>query len=207
LYVNGDLVTVKAVSPRPRVASDAQIFEALHRVICRLGPARMTLADVGAEVGVTAAALVQRYGSKRGLFLAAARVSMTEFKGHVLAIRAAHPSPIAALTEYAAAAARYTRTPDELANQLAMFQLDLTDPEFHALGLAFFRAERKELKAMLDDAVAAAEVRAGTDTRAVARMVQVSMNGGRLVWAVLREGSLERWMRRDLEVLLEPYRA
>jgi hypothetical protein len=87
-----------------------------------------------------------------------------------------------------------------------MFQLDLTDPEFHALGLAYFRAERKELKAILDGAVNGVELVADTDTAQLARMVQVMMNGGRLVWAVVRDGSLEQWTREDLEVLLAPYR-
>jgi hypothetical protein len=128
------------------------------------------------------------------------------FREHVARIRESHASPLAALTAFATAMARYTSSPEELANQLAMFQLDLTDPEFHELGLAYFRAERKELKAMLDDAVAAGELAADADTARLARMVQVVMNGGRLVWAVVREGTLERWTRRDLDALLEPYR-
>jgi AcrR family transcriptional regulator len=167
----------------------------------------MTLADVGAEVGVTAAALVQRYGSKRGLFLAVSRASMSGFREHVERIRSAHSSPLAALDDFATSMARFTQSPEELANQLAMFEMDLTDPEFHELGLAYFRAERRALKAMLDDAVAAGELRREADTASLARMVQVVMNGGRLVWAVLREGTLERWTRRDLGALLEPYRA
>jgi AcrR family transcriptional regulator len=167
----------------------------------------MTLADVGAEVGVTAAALVQRFGSKRGLLLAVARASMAAFGEHVARIRETHRSPLAALAAFATAMARYTRNPEELANQLAMFQLDLTDPEFHELGLAYFRAERKALKAMLDDAVKEGELTPDADTARLARMVQVVLNGGRLVWAVVREGTLERWTKRDLDALLEPYRA
>lgn len=194
------------MSPRPRTASDVQIFAALHRVVARLGPARMTLADVAREVGITAPALVQRYGSKRDLLLAVSRHSMATFRDHVAAIRSAHTSALDALTDFVTSMARYTTSPQELANQLAMFQLDLTDPEFHALGLAYFRAERTELKAILDEAVDRAELVADTDTARLSRMVQVMMNGGRLVWAVVREGSLERWTRQDLEVLLAPYR-
>ncbi len=192
--------------PRPRMASDDQIFAALHRVVSRLGPTRMTLADVAGEVGITAAALVQRYGSKRDLLLAVSRHSMTTFRDHVAAIRSAHTSALDALTDFVTSMARYTKSPQELANQLAMFQLDLTDPEFHALGLAYFRAERKELKAILDGAVNGVELVADTDTAQLARMVQVMMNGGRLVWAVVRDGSLEQWTREDLEGLLAPYR-
>ena len=61
------------MSPRPRQASDEDILKAAFRAIARLGPAKLTLADVAAEAGVSAAALVQRFGSKRALLLAAAK--------------------------------------------------------------------------------------------------------------------------------------
>jgi len=60
------------MSPRPRLASDEDILMAAFRAIARLGPARLTLADVAREAGVSAAALVQRFGSKRALLRAAA---------------------------------------------------------------------------------------------------------------------------------------
>ena len=45
---------------------------AAFRAIARLGPARLTLADVATDVGVSPAAIVQRFGSKRALLLATA---------------------------------------------------------------------------------------------------------------------------------------
>jgi len=58
------------MSPRPRKASDDEIFAASQRVMMRRGPRELTLAEIGKEAGVTAGALVQRFGSKRGLMLA-----------------------------------------------------------------------------------------------------------------------------------------
>ena len=60
------------MSPRPRQNTDQEILAAAFRAIARLGPAKLTLADVAAEANVTAASLVQRFGSKRDLLLAAA---------------------------------------------------------------------------------------------------------------------------------------
>ena len=57
------------MSPRPRKASDAEILAAAHRVMSRLGPAQWTLTDIAAEAGLTAGALVQRFGSKHGLLV------------------------------------------------------------------------------------------------------------------------------------------
>ena len=49
------------------------MFAALVRVMLRRGPAELTLREIAAEAGVTAGALVQRFGSKRKLLLAHAK--------------------------------------------------------------------------------------------------------------------------------------
>ena len=41
------------------------MFAAMGRVMRRVGPAELTLGAIAAEAGVTAGALVQRFGSKR----------------------------------------------------------------------------------------------------------------------------------------------
>lgn len=190
------------MSPRPRSASDAEIIAALHRVISRVGLARVTLADVAAEVGLTAGALVQRFGSKRGLLLALSRGGADAVREQVAAVRRDSPSPLAALFGYATSASQMVRTPEEFANHLAFFQLDLTDPEFHAPALEFFLAERAEFRALLDDAVAAGELAPGADTERLARAVQEAINGARVVWAVVRDGRVEERTREALEMLL-----
>jgi AcrR family transcriptional regulator len=190
------------MSPRPRSASDAEIIAALHRVISRVGLARVTLADVAAEVGLTAGALVQRFGSKRGLLLALSRGGADAVREQVVAVRRDSPSPLAALFDYATCASQMVRTPEEFANHLAFFQLDLTDPEFHAPALEFFLAERAEFRALLDDAVAVGELPRGTETERLARAVQEAINGARVVWAVVRDGRVEERTREALEMLL-----
>ena len=55
------------MSPRPRKVSDEAIFAAAHKVMGQLGPAQWTLADIAREAGITAGAVVQRFGSKREL--------------------------------------------------------------------------------------------------------------------------------------------
>ena len=64
------------MSPRPRATSDEDLLKAVHAVVTRLGP-NLTLADVAKEAGVSAATLVQRFGSKRGLLLAFAALAET----------------------------------------------------------------------------------------------------------------------------------
>ena len=88
---------------------------------------------------------------------------------------------------------------------LAYLQVDLIDPEFHAIALAQFTASRDEGKKLLDDAVASDELKP-CDTGDLARLIQQANGGAMLDWAVYRKGSLAAWLRRSLEGLLAPYR-
>ena len=57
---------------RPRTIPDADVLAAAARVVGALGPARLTLAAVGDECGLSPATILQRFGSKRALLLALA---------------------------------------------------------------------------------------------------------------------------------------
>jgi AcrR family transcriptional regulator len=199
------LLIVDVMSPRPRETTDDAILGATARAISRYGPARLTLAHVAAEVGVAPATLMQRFGSKRGLLLALARQGAGATGEQYAAIRAAHPSPLAALFAVADCMAGMAPTPEALANHLAFLHIDLTDPDFHRLALEQSRAGRAELRGLLDAAVRAGEL-APCDTGRLARAVQVTLGGGLLAWAIEREGTAVEWLRDDLETLLAPYR-
>lgn len=53
--------------PRPKLVSDTEILDATRRVMLRDGAERFTLADVAREVGLSRAALIQRFANKAGL--------------------------------------------------------------------------------------------------------------------------------------------
>src|SRR5258707_1256462 len=107
------------MSPRPRTVSDADLLAATHRTVSRIGPSRLTLADVAAEAGVSPATLMQRFGSKRNLLLSLVRQGSGGTGTEMAALRAAHPSPLAALRAFAQCMAGMAPTPEELANHLA----------------------------------------------------------------------------------------
>lgn len=194
------------MSPRPRTVTDAAIFAATARAISRSGLSRLTLARVAEEVGLTAGALVRRFGSKRKLLLALSEDSVAGLAPRFAAIRQAHRSPLAALYAYAGEAEDWVRTPEELANNLAFLETDLVDPEFRAPALAFFRAERAEIRALLEAAVKKGELAGTLDAKRTAAAVQVAINGSRITWAVLQEGTLTQWTRTNLDTLLLPAR-
>jgi AcrR family transcriptional regulator len=192
------------MSPRPRQTSDEAILAATMRVMQRRSPVDLTLADVAREAGVVPATLIQRFGTKRDLLLAACRSAPGSVQAQFGAARAKHGSPLKALIELYAECSGFAATPEAVANGLAYLQIDLTDPEFHAITLAQFTALRDETRKLLDDAVAAGELRP-CDTADLARLIQQVNDGAMLSWAVYRKGSLTAWMRRSLKSLLTPY--
>lgn len=74
--------------PRPKLVSDTDVLEATRRVMLRQG-ADFTLTDVAAEVGLSRAALIQRFENKAGL---AARLAAHQLEGLGRLI-ADHPVP------------------------------------------------------------------------------------------------------------------
>jgi len=194
------------MSPRPRKASDEQVFAATHRAMMRLGPTQLTLNEIAVEAGVTAGALVQRFGSKRGLLLALMS-QMADWPREMFAqLRTEHPSPLAALYAYADCFAQMGESPATLAHHLSYLQLDLTDPDFFEHTSAQARATRVEIRSLLDAAVAAGELAPDVDTAALARGVEVTVSGSLMTWAFYREGSMAGWMREDLDRLFAQHR-
>ncbi len=193
------------MSPRPRETSDEEILAATGRAMQRFGPTQLTLAHVAKEAGVVPATLIQRFGTKRNLLLTLCRTAPAGTTEQFAAAREKSKSPLKALIDLYVACSSFASTPQSMANGLAYLQNDLTDPEFHAITLAQFKAIRVETKKFLDEAVAAGEL-VKCDTGQLARLIQQVNGGSMLDWAVFREGSLASWLRRDLEALLCPYR-
>jgi AcrR family transcriptional regulator len=191
---------------RHRTQPDSDVLAGTIRVISRVGPARFTLADVAAEVGLAPATLLQRFGSKRGLLLAVAGQAGTGVEECFSRARSLNRSPLAALNATLREMTRYTGTPEEMANGLAFLELDLTDPDFRRLARRSSKTILAGYRALLDDAIAARELIA-CDTGRLARAIQALANGSMLQWAIHGEGHLGDWVRRDVATLLDPFRA
>jgi AcrR family transcriptional regulator len=191
------------MTPRPRKASDQDVFAATQRVMMRVGPGELTLAEIAREAGVTAGALVQRFGSKRDLLLALMATWSGSVAEEFAQFRSAYDSPLEALYGYGECLAQMGGTPAEFAHHLSYLQLDLTDPAFHRHVKRQAVARREELQRLLDDAVAAGELSPDVDTRLLARQVEVTMNGSLWTWVFHQEGTATRWMREDLGALLQ----
>jgi AcrR family transcriptional regulator len=194
------------MSPRPRTTSDDEILTAAARVISRVGSGRFTLGDIGEEAGLSPAGLVQRFGSKDGLLLALAEHRASGVPGRFSAARELHASSLDALLHALAGIAREVDTPQALANLLAFEQMHLDEDDFHAHALRHSRTMLAEIRALLDEAVQAGEL-AECDPDDLSRTVQTAYTGALSTWAVYRSGTLDDWLRGEVEAVLEPYRA
>lgn len=190
--------------PRPRTVDDAEILAAIGRVIGRFGPARLTLARVAEDVGLSPAALIQRFGSKRELLIAFAE-SGRDDPGNLLArLREQYGSPLAVLREFLLCFAHMASTAEEMANHLAFFQMDVIDPDMRLLALEVFDENETTVVDLLSDALVAGEL-TGCSPEEFAPILLTVAQGSLLNWAIYREGTARDWIARHVEVTLRPY--
>lgn len=190
--------------PRPRTISDEVVLDAVLALAHRVGPARVTFAAAAAETGLSAATLVQRFGTKRDLLLAADKRGIEQWVGAL--DRSTASSPLARLVEGLVLAVDPDATPEQMANSVAMLQLDLADPDFHAETLRGARAFRARIARDLSAALAAGELRSGTDVTSLAELVETTYHGAMIGGAIHREHALTDWVRHQVEAVLAPYR-
>lgn len=191
--------------PRPRTVSDEAILDAVLALALRVGPARVTLAAAAAEAGLSAATLVQRFGSKRALLLAADRRGIDLWVGAL--DRATAASPLGRVVEGLVLAAGPDVSAGQMANSVAMLQLDLAEPDFHAQTLRGARALRARIAEQLAQALTRDELRDATDVPALAQLLETTYHGSMIAWAIHRDGTLAEWMSRQVEAVLAPHRA
>ena len=193
------------MSPRPRKVSDNQLFAATHSVMSRVGPRELTLAVIAKEAGVTAAVLVQRFGSKRALLLALSARYSDGAGEFIETLAKEHASPLAALRAYADCMAGMAASPAALARSLAYLQIDMTDPDFRRHLLKQARATRAGIERLIEAARGAGELDRGARPAQLARTIETVLSGSLITWGFYREGNAARWMRTDLDAVLVPW--
>lgn len=179
---------------RPRLVDDDTILDATRRVLAEVGPAKLTLAAVGARVGLAPPTLMQRFGNKRGLLLASAARSPQLILRAAAAAEAANTSPLAILRDFA-----------KRGDGLRFVELDVSDPEFREHARAHSAAIVNTCDRFYRAAVEAGELRPDTDVPALARHTLVCFNGALQVWAVNGWGSLPTFLTEQLDLMLAPY--
>lgn len=191
---------------RPRSVGDDAIFEAVAAVVTEVGPSGLTLAAVAERVGLSAPALTQRFGSKRGLLVAFATREATGIADVFAAARRTQPDALTAIRTALAALPGPITTPEGLAHNLAFLQMDLTDPELRSHAVSQSRALRAEIAALIGEGIRSGQVASGTSPEALAADLYATYCGAMLTWAIDGTGELTDWLGEHLDRALAPHR-
>ena len=193
------------MSPRPRKVTDQQLFAAAQSAMRKVGPRELTLSAIAKEAGVTAAVLVQRFGSKRALLLSLFEEAANGTNKFMTELAKQHASPLATLFAYADCMAGMAASPAALARNLAYLQVDMTDPDFHKPLVKQARATRTGFRRLVEAAAEAGELSRSVNSAQLARAIEATLNGSMLTWAFYQQGAASTWIRIDLRTLLAPY--
>jgi AcrR family transcriptional regulator len=192
---------------RPRSVDDVTIMAAVKALASELGPQGVTLSRVAKRVGLSAPALMQRFGSKRGLLVAFAKHESSSLSGVFEVARRRAPGALATLTLGLSKLPQATKTRGHMANGLAFLQLDLTDPKLREVAKAHSRALRAELRGLLDLAIQGDELVPAASSASLAADLYATYCGAVVTWAVDGRGTLARWITAHVERVLAPHRA
>jgi len=176
--------------PRPRLVSDAAAFAAFDAAIAEHGPNGVTLALVAERLGVTAPALMRRFGSKQGLFAAFVQYNLAAQPERLKALRMNEDDPLEALLALGGDIHAYSQSRKAYLRHLASFFLQLADDEDLVPIIAkWFEGERRWMAERLKEALACRALNPTTPVVELARTLQAVLHGARLQWATGGKGT------------------
>ena len=145
--------------PRPKAISDEAVLASVMRLVQRIGPENFTLAAAGQASGLSPSTLVQRYGSKRELLLAADRHAVERWGGGM--DEATDGSALDRLVAGIVQSIDADTTATEMANSVSLLQIGLADDEFHASTKAGATRLHVKIVERLSEAESGGELRRG----------------------------------------------
>ena len=192
---------------RPRLVSDHDVFAAFDAAIAEHGPNGVTLGLVAQRLGVTAPALMRRFGSRQGLFAAFMQQQLAAQPDMLRALADAHPDPLQALLALSGHTRPYSMKRAAYLRHLASFFLQLADdPALVPVIAKWFEGERRWMAERLSEALATGALQLNTPVPELARTLQAALHGARLQWATGGKGTESAWSRRELDAVLAPWR-
>ena len=186
--------------PRPRLHSDEAILDAAQRVLLRSGPAQFTLSDVAQEIGISRAALIQRFTDRATLHVKVMERNTQEVRDYFAA--APKEAGLDALWTMLKDLIGGMGEGDGFAGYLLLEWSDVTDPALNALAQERNRLVRGAILERLPD-----EGHAPEDA---ASLVQAVIQGATLQWLIEKSGTLNGFVidqtRRCLAALYPHHR-
>lgn len=188
--------------PRKKRVSDAGLLDVVVQFIGERGPGGFTLADLGRQVGLAPATLIQRFGSKQALIESAIGRANDRLLATVSRVPAPGDDAEAALVDWLVDLARPFRTRALIASHLVFLRRDLLEHELRAQARRHSRLVQRRLRQLL----VAIDPESARDARALALGIEAQWHGLVIQWAIAGQGSLDAWLRAGLTRLLRALR-
>lgn len=185
---------------RSRSVSDEEILLATIGLLAEMGSS-VTLAHVGDRVGLSAATVVQRFGTKRKLMLEVVRLQRRQ------AVESPFDdggTPVDRLVRGLTLLLDWMKTPQQVINLAAALHTDLADPEVREIVIDGFRDRRRIIAELIGEAIDQGQMKA-CDPLMVARLLQVTLIGAHQTWALEPEGELTEWLETCLRNCITPW--
>ena len=179
---------------RTKTISDEAVLAAAATVMFAKGPSDFTLADVAKAAGIAPATLVQRFGDKHGLVVAAITQDNRAFE-RFLAELPNENGAEAVIGVFARMFQGVDEDADQFADQLLWLRQDMRDPDLNRLARERFTALRAAVAARLPPLPIP-----GADA---ARLVEAQWQGALLQWGIEREGRLSEFVTAQLRAWFE----
>jgi AcrR family transcriptional regulator len=173
---------------RRKTISDEDVLAAAAKVMFAVGPA-FTLAEVAKAAGIAPSTLVQRFGDKHGLTVAAIARDNAGFAAFLAEMPAGRGGG-AVIAIFAAMFEGPDTDADYFADQLLWLRQDMRDPDLNRLARERFTALRAAVAARLPPLPIAADE--------AARLVEAQWQGALLQWGIEREGRLSEFVTAQL---------
>ncbi|KKC36626.1 TetR family transcriptional regulator [Devosia epidermidihirudinis] len=175
---------------RPRTVTDEAILEAAMDMMYRAGPDALTFASVGKAVGLSAATLVQRYGTKDGFVQAAMLRGWDALDAQTAELDQTMP-----LTPEGAVAMLVAMIPAgmseaENAMGLAILREDMRDPVLRARGVLWRKALARALGRRLSEDARQQEQ--------LGLMLASQWQGAQVWWGFAQKGALGEVIGQEL---------
>ena len=189
---------------RPRRVEDDTLFVAMIDVLLRVGWPRVTLALIAREVGVTPAALRQRFGGKHELLVAFYAWGTELVRANMAAAEDQQTPPLAALRAIVRVAVEPFSTPAQMVNAMSAFTEVATEPDLRELAAERISLTLNKLESLLRRAILCGDL-ANVDAAQLARQLHACLIGACLAWSLSGQGALYEQVQAMVDQVLAPY--
>jgi AcrR family transcriptional regulator len=174
---------------RTKTISDEAVLAAAATAMFAKGPSEFTLADVAKTAGIAPATLVQRFGDKQGLVVAAIAQDNRAFERFLAEL----PRDVGAEAVIDLFARMFPGVGEDVgsfADQLLWLRQDMRDPDLNRLARARFAALRAAVAARMPPLPISAEE--------AASLVEAQWQGVLVQWGIFRQGRLADFVAQRL---------